>query len=182
MDLKISYKPNPLLFSTPPLSLTKQRHKLYRKRPEFRALAAANPNGSGGFSWRSLSRSLRQGSVRFWSNLGDSVKKETGFDLEEANTRVTEFAGRVRDGVKVSGSELDRFRTDVLAEFVDWNKWQHWKVKFCLALAFSFKKPFCWGLCLVFEKVWENRRLRKIQSFGLLEVFGLKVHRFFFSH
>ncbi|XP_024020237.1 ATP-dependent zinc metalloprotease FTSH 12, chloroplastic [Morus notabilis] len=127
MDLKISYKPNPLLFSTPSLSLTKQRHKLYRKRPEFRALAAANPNGSGGFSWRSLSRSLRQGSVRFWSNLGDSVKKETGFDLEEANARVTEFAGRVRDGVKVSGSELDRFRTDVLAEFVDWNKWQHWK-------------------------------------------------------
>ncbi|GMN53747.1 hypothetical protein TIFTF001_022881 [Ficus carica] len=127
MDLKLSYKPNPLLFSSSPLSLPKRRPKICRQRPVFRVLAAANPNGSDGFSWQSLSRSLKQGSVRFWSSLSESVKKETGFDLEETNNRVAEFAGRVREGAEVSGSELERFRAGVLDEFVNWNKWERWK-------------------------------------------------------
>ena len=128
MDLKLFYKPNPLLFSSSPLSLPKRRPKISRQRPVFRVLAAANPNGSDGFSWQSLSRSLKQGSVRFWSSLSESVKKETGFDLEETNNRVAEFAGRVREGAEVSGSELERFRASVLDEFVNWNKWERWKV------------------------------------------------------
>ncbi|PON74433.1 AAA-type ATPase [Parasponia andersonii] len=139
MDLTIiSYKPNPLLFSSAPLTQTipnpilfklpsNYRPRISRHKPGFRVLAAANSNGSNGFSWLSLSRALQQGSARFWSNLGESVKKETGFDLDNANVKVNEFAGRVREGVKIGGNELERFRTDILPEFVDWNKWRHWK-------------------------------------------------------
>ncbi|KAF4347100.1 hypothetical protein G4B88_025143 [Cannabis sativa] len=129
MDLTISSKPNPLLFSSlPPNPILfnlplNQRHKLSRHKLGFRVLAQANSNGSNGFSWSTLSRSLQQGSARFWSNFGEAVKKETGFDFDNANVKLTEFTGRVRDGVKVGGSELER----VLPEFVNWNKWQYWK-------------------------------------------------------
>ena len=140
MDITISsYKPNPLLFSSVPVTKafpnpilfklpSKPRPKISRQRPGFRVLAASNSNGSNGFSWLSLSRSLQQGSARFWSNLGESLKKETGFDLDNANLKVNEFAGRVRDGLKIGGNELERFRNDVWPEFVNWNKWQYWKV------------------------------------------------------
>lgn len=139
MDFTISYKPNPLLFSSVPLTQTvpnpilfklpsKHRPKISRHKAGFRVLAAANSNGSNGFSWLSLSRSLQQGSARFWSNFGESLKKETGIDLDNANVKVSEFAGRVRDGVKAGGSELERLRNDAWPEFVNWNKWQYWKV------------------------------------------------------
>ena len=131
MDVTISYKPNPLLFSSSPLSQTprlfnnhRPNTKFSRQRPAFRALAASNPSGSDGFSWRTLGRSVRQGSDRFWSKLAESVKKETGFDLEGVNAKASEFAGRVKEG-----TELERFRTGVLMEFLSWNKWELWKVK-----------------------------------------------------
>ena len=86
----IAYKPNPLLFSSAPLTHNSQtlillklpknpRSKNSHHRPNFRVLASANPNGSDGFSWLSLTRSVRYGSDRLWSKLGESGKKETGF-------------------------------------------------------------------------------------------------------
>lgn len=90
-------------------------------------MASVNSNGPDGFSWQSLTRSIRRGSERFWSDFGESVKKETGFDLKEANVTVGEFVGRVGDGLKKGGTELERFRTELLPEFVSWNRWERWK-------------------------------------------------------
>jgi len=92
----------------------------------------------------SLTRSVRRGSERFWSKLGESVKKEIGFDLEDANVKVGEFVGPVSEGVRKGGPELERFRTELVPEFVSWNRWERWKVicEFTLRL-------FCFNLCLL---------------------------------
>ncbi|KAL6196806.1 hypothetical protein ACLB2K_032419 [Fragaria x ananassa] len=128
MDLTFPHKPNPLLSSstqfTPKTLLfklpTTQRPKLSRKNSIFRVKASANPNGSDGFSWVSLTRSIRRGSEQFWSSFGDSLKKETGFDLKEVNVKVRECLGQ-------TGAELERFRTKLVPEFVSWNRLDHWK-------------------------------------------------------
>ena len=68
MELTVPYKPNPLLFSSAPLTHNSQtlillklpknpRSKNSQHRPNFCVLASANPNGSDGFSWLSLTRS-----------------------------------------------------------------------------------------------------------------------------
>ncbi|XWS10608.1 hypothetical protein CRYUN_Cryun38cG0011000 [Craigia yunnanensis] len=101
-----------------------------RRRLKIKASSSsANPSGSGsnGFSWLSLGRSLRLGSEQFWSKFGESVKKETGFDLDEANVRVGELVGRVNDGFRKGEGEFTRFRTELVPEFVSWNKWECWK-------------------------------------------------------
>ncbi|KAM1032307.1 hypothetical protein ACFX2I_035903 [Malus domestica] len=138
MDLQITFKSNPLLVSSTPFSHTsprpllfnlptKHRPKISRQKPTFRVMASVNSNGPDEFSWQSLTRSIRRGSGRFWSDFGESVKKETGFDLKEANVTVGEFVGRVGDGLKKGGTELERFRTELLPEFVSWNRWERWK-------------------------------------------------------
>ncbi|KAM2511932.1 ATP-dependent zinc metalloprotease FTSH 12, chloroplastic [Malus sylvestris] len=138
MDLQITFKSNPLLVSSTPFSHTsprpllfnlptKHRPKISRQKPTFRVMASVNSNGPDGFSWQSLTRSIRRGSERFWSDFGESVKKETGFDLKEANVTVGEFVGRIGDGLKKGGTELERFRTELLPEFVSWNRWERWK-------------------------------------------------------
>ncbi|CAN6684230.1 unnamed protein product [Malus baccata var. baccata] len=138
MDLQITCKSNPLLVSSTPFSHTsprpllfnlptKHRPKISRQKPTFRVMASVNSNGPDGFSWQSLTRSIRRGSERFWSDFGESVKKETGFDLKEANVTVGAFVGRVGDGLKKGGTELERFRTELLPEFVSWNRWERWK-------------------------------------------------------
>ncbi|XP_075645953.1 ATP-dependent zinc metalloprotease FTSH 12, chloroplastic [Castanea sativa] len=138
MKLTVPYKPNPLLFSSAPLTHNSQtlillklpknpRSKNSHHRPNFRVLASANPNGSDGFSWLRLTQSVRRGSERLWSKLGESVKKETGFDLEDANVKVGEFVGRAKEGVSKGQGELERFRTELVPEFVSWNRWERWK-------------------------------------------------------
>lgn len=59
---------------------------------------------------------------------GGLVKRETGFDLEDANSKVNEFVGPVRGAMKRGEDGLDRFRTELLPEFVNWNRWERWKV------------------------------------------------------
>lgn len=56
------------------------------------------------------------------------MKKETGFDLNEATMKVDELVDRVKDGVKKCDDELTRFRTELLPQFVEWNRWERWKV------------------------------------------------------
>ena len=56
------------------------------------------------------------------------MKKETGFDLEDANVKVGEFVGRAKEGVSKGRGELERFRTELVPEFVSWNRWERWKV------------------------------------------------------
>ncbi|KAM3684126.1 hypothetical protein ACB098_11G020700 [Castanea mollissima] len=138
MELTVPYKPNPLLVSSASLTQNSQalilfklpknpRSKNSHHRPNFRVLASANPNGSDGFSWLRLTQSVRRGSERLWSKLGESVKKETGFDLEDANVKVGELVGRAQEGVSKGRGELERFRTELVPEFVSWNQWERWK-------------------------------------------------------
>lgn len=134
MDLAIPYKPNPLLSSSKPLVKTtflqiptKHRPRISRQKPVFRVYSSANSNVPGGFSWQRLARSVLVGSERFSSKLGESVKKETGFDLNEAIMKVDELVDRFKDGVKKGDDELTRFRTELLPQFVEWNRWERWK-------------------------------------------------------
>ncbi|GAV73495.1 AAA domain-containing protein/Peptidase_M41 domain-containing protein [Cephalotus follicularis] len=136
MELIISYKQNPLLYSTtlytkpsPSLILLQLPTKLNRpnnsrQKPIFRVYSSANPNGSDGFSWPTLNRSIRLGSERCWSTFIDSVKRETGFELDGAYVKVGEFMGRVK---RKGGGELTRFRTELVSQFVNWNRWEQWK-------------------------------------------------------
>ncbi|KAK0596406.1 hypothetical protein LWI29_015379 [Acer saccharum] len=59
--------------------------------------------------------------------MGESVKKETGFDFDEANVKVSELVGRVKGELKKGESELTRFRTELVPEIVEWNRWELWK-------------------------------------------------------
>ncbi|PRQ33700.1 hypothetical protein RchiOBHm_Chr5g0060561 [Rosa chinensis] len=74
-----------------------------------------------------LARSIRRGSEQFWSNFGDSVKKETGFDLKDVNVKVGEYLGQAGEELKRGGTKLERFRTELVPEFVSWNQWERWK-------------------------------------------------------
>ncbi|KAM1150041.1 hypothetical protein ACFX2B_030262 [Malus domestica] len=69
----------PLLFNLP----TKHRPKISRQKPTFRVMASVNSNGPDGFSWQSLTRSIRRGSEWFWSDFCEPVKKETGVVVEQ---------------------------------------------------------------------------------------------------
>ena len=42
--------------------------------------------------------------------------------------KVGEFVGRAKEGVSKGWGELERFRTELVPEFVSWNWWEHWKV------------------------------------------------------
>lgn len=139
MDLIVAYRPNPLLLSVSPLTGTSQNSnhfrlttlkgsKIPRRKSNFRALASANPDGADGFSWSDVSRSFQNGSRRFWLKFGETVKKETDFDLEEANEKVAQFVGQVREEAEKSGAELEKLKTQGVPAFVSWNRWERWKV------------------------------------------------------
>lgn len=98
-----------------------------KTQPIFRVYASVNPNGSEGSPWLRLSQAIRRGSERFVEKFGESVKKETGFDLEGVNVEVKGFAGRVREVAKMGQTEFESFKTQLLPEFIDWNKWDRWK-------------------------------------------------------
>uniref|UniRef100_A0A6M2FC27 AAA+ ATPase domain-containing protein n=1 Tax=Populus davidiana TaxID=266767 RepID=A0A6M2FC27_9ROSI len=139
MNLTLPHKQNPLLHSpilltqtaqNPPILFqlpTNQRPRISRKKPIFRIHSSANANGSDGFSWSSLTRSVRLGTERFLLKLGESVKKETGFDVEGGNVKVGEFVERIKGDIKKGDAALTRFRTGLLTDFVDWNRWERWK-------------------------------------------------------
>ncbi|KAF7824391.1 ATP-dependent zinc metalloprotease FTSH 12, chloroplastic isoform X1 [Senna tora] len=181
MDLLVAYRPNPLLLSTSPFAgtsqnsnyfrlTTLQRSKIPRRKSKFRALASANPNGANGFSWSDISRSFQNGSKRFWLKFGEMVEKETGFDLEDANGKVSQFVGQVRDEVKKSGAELDRFRTEGVPAFVSWNQWERWKdikhwepkrigvfIFYIIVVAFSFR-----GIYVAIQAPYLSRQRKEL--------------------
>ncbi|KAK3010144.1 hypothetical protein RJ639_011801 [Escallonia herrerae] len=118
MELTIQCRPAPIFFSSRtggiPFNLTRPNlvlrsglslhHSNYRlsrkRRPVFRA------------------------SQGFFEKFNESVKKETGFDMADATAKVSGFVGRTRVSSK---NELDRFRTQLLPEFISWNNWDNWK-------------------------------------------------------
>nr|POE90718.1 atp-dependent zinc metalloprotease ftsh 12, chloroplastic [Quercus suber] len=42
--------------------------------------------------------------------------------LEDANVKVGEFVGRAKEGVSKGQGELEQFRTELVPEFVSWNR------------------------------------------------------------
>lgn len=59
--------------------------------------------------------------------LGESVKKETGFDVEGGNVKVGEFVESIKGDIKKGDAAFTQFRTGLLTDFVDWNRWERWK-------------------------------------------------------
>ncbi|WJX87517.1 ATP-dependent zinc metalloprotease FTSH 12, chloroplastic, variant 2 [Trifolium repens] len=126
MDLIISQTPNPFLNSSSPLTPTLQNPIFFtltpfssnRRKLKLRASSTADSNGADGSSW---SQSLERASKRFLLKFGDMVKKEIGVDLGYGVVKAGEFV----DGVKKNvGNE---FQTLSLSEFVEWNRFEHWK-------------------------------------------------------
>ncbi|XP_030523971.1 ATP-dependent zinc metalloprotease FTSH 12, chloroplastic isoform X2 [Rhodamnia argentea] len=132
MELAFLPSPNPLLSPSPspspspPLPFSLPPHSSRRRHP-FRVRASSSPGPPFGLPWQRLSRSIRRGSDRFWLNLGDAVKKETGFDVEEANAKLRELATLVKERIKLNEADVARLRSQWLPAFLDWNRWERWK-------------------------------------------------------
>lgn len=131
-----NYHTNPIPF---PISSTKTpKHKLflllrpnYRpNRPIFRVHSSADQSGSEDSPWLRLSESILRGSNTFFKKFGESVKKETGFDVDVVNSQVFGFFGRAKEVANEGQAEFNSFRTRVLPQFIEWNKWDRWKVNF----------------------------------------------------
>ncbi|KAK7257004.1 hypothetical protein RIF29_30663 [Crotalaria pallida] len=176
MDLIFQSRPYPFLISSSPLTPTSQnpifltpRHRTTAttrtRKLKFRASASAGSNGS---SWPDITESLRRGSKRFWANFGEMVKKETGFDLEGYGN--VDKVGEVVDGVKTRGDELGKFGANWVSEFVDWNRWEHWKniknwepkrigalVLYIFAVAFA-----CRGIYIAIQAPFVNRQKKEL--------------------
>ncbi|XP_024958842.1 ATP-dependent zinc metalloprotease FTSH 12, chloroplastic [Cynara cardunculus var. scolymus] len=132
MDLKIRCSPNKFYFSpcvrrgVIPLNQTHPNlfflplpryNGIKRRKSSFRVSASVNPDGSeDGSAWTRFSRSVRRTSDVLLENFGDSLKKETGVDLQDANAKLSEVVGGIQDSVL-------KART----QFWTWNEWQRWK-------------------------------------------------------
>lgn len=93
-------------------------NRIKRRKSGFRVSASVNPDGSeDGSAWSKFSRSIRRSSEVLLDKFGDSLKKETGFDLQDANARISGFVGGTQDSV-----------LKYLTQFSAWNDWQRWKV------------------------------------------------------
>ncbi|XP_021741264.1 ATP-dependent zinc metalloprotease FTSH 12, chloroplastic-like [Chenopodium quinoa] len=110
--------------SPPPLPCRRKKFKSSRPRPLFIASASGNSNG---FSWDKLSGSIRRGSDRFLTKFGESVMKETGIDSGDAQKFISQVSSRVDGAVSYFGAGFNRFRFELVPEFINWNKWGNWK-------------------------------------------------------
>ncbi|GAB2286567.1 hypothetical protein Dimus_020964 [Dionaea muscipula] len=109
--------PNPLPIS---LSNRARPRRFCRRSSICLASASGNPNGFDGFSWARVARSISRSSERLASKLREAVKDEAGIDFEDVNQRIRVVVDKL-------GSEFDRFRFELVPEFIRWNKWEYWK-------------------------------------------------------
>ncbi|XP_073303166.1 ATP-dependent zinc metalloprotease FTSH 12, chloroplastic [Primulina huaijiensis] len=127
------FKPNPLRFYPENLFLLRRisiraspyrcyRSKISRQKGIKISASSSGTNASEpeGFSWPQFSQSIGRGSQRFFQKFGESVKKETGFSIEDAKVRVNEMTDRFQ-------VQFERVNSEVLPQFIDWNKWDYWK-------------------------------------------------------
>ncbi|KAJ6808722.1 ATP-dependent zinc metalloprotease FTSH 12, chloroplastic [Iris pallida] len=120
--LSTSTPRNPLPF---PLyrsrSSSRRARSSKRAAPRAAASAPGGPgDGTGGFSWERVSRSLRRGSERVFGRFAEELKRETGLDLDGAGLEAGRLVGRGKAAV-------DRFRSETVPGFVEWNRWEYWK-------------------------------------------------------
>lgn len=66
------------------------------------------------------------------------MKKETGFDFKDAKLKVAEFSGRAVDSAKSGQILLQHFQSELFPEFLNWNKFESWKVNFLISPHFFF--------------------------------------------
>lgn len=116
------YCPNRVRF----LQLDKRQRRRPRRSISFTARSSDSPTPDWSEDWQRLSHSIRIGSQRFWFKCADSLKKETGFDIQEANGKVRQLYSSAI--VKLDEAEFTRFRTQLFPAFLEWNRWERWKV------------------------------------------------------
>lgn len=121
------WRPTPLHPAPFSASYDNYRPKVSRrKRFLISASSSSSSSEPDGFSWLRLSQSIRRGSQRFFENLGESVKKETGFDFK----LVDEYSGKARDSARELQEKMERVNSELVPQFISWNKWESWKVCF----------------------------------------------------
>ncbi|KAL3627120.1 ATP-dependent zinc metalloprotease FTSH 12, chloroplastic [Castilleja foliolosa] len=89
--------------------------------------SSSSSNGPQGFSWPHLLQNIRRGSQRFFENLGESVKNETGINLDDVKDKLEELSGEARYSARKAKDKLERVNSELLPQFVSWNKWERWK-------------------------------------------------------
>nr|XP_043629710.1 ATP-dependent zinc metalloprotease FTSH 12, chloroplastic [Erigeron canadensis] len=117
MDLKVQFRPNQFYSASctrKEVILLNKTHpnlvfvpfssykRIKGRKPKFCVYASVDPDGS----------ETGSGLTRFKKYLEDSLKKETGFDLQDASFKISEF----KDSF---------FKSRI--EFLNWNKWDSWK-------------------------------------------------------
>lgn len=138
MTVSLQCRPTPLHFSaenifpirrTILISLPHNRNyrpKLSRQTGFTISASSASSSSSGpeGFPWL---QSIRRGSQRFLENLGPSVRKELGLNLDDVTVRVADVSVRTRESARKARDTVERVRCELLPRFVNWNKWELWK-------------------------------------------------------
>ncbi|KAH6787857.1 FTSH protease 12 [Perilla frutescens var. hirtella] len=120
----VQWRPTPLHFAPFSTSSGNYRPKVSQRKRFLISASSSSSSGPEGFSWLQLSQFIRRGSQRFFENLGESVKKETGFNF---NVRIDEFSGRARNSARNVQKKLERVNSELLPQFFSWNKWESWK-------------------------------------------------------
>lgn len=120
----VQWRPTPLHFAPFSASYSNYRPTISRRKRFVISASSSSSSEPEGFSWLRLTQSIRRGSQRFFENVGESVKKETGFDLK---VPVDEFQGRARDSARKAQEKLERVNSELLPQFIRWNKWESWK-------------------------------------------------------
>ncbi|KAF6137574.1 hypothetical protein GIB67_031853 [Kingdonia uniflora] len=173
MELNLhSPPPLPSKFLTPKLFLLNPHHHSNHRRTRhsrqnsiFRVTASTNDNG---FGFDKFSESFRRGSERFLFNFGELVKRETGFDLNGVNVKVSGFVGDSRKKGEVA---FQRLRSEVIPQFVEWNDLQHWKdVKSWGPKRIGVLMLYVFVLVLSFKRMYRDYRSPRLDRQGKEEL------------
>lgn len=116
MSVTLLNNPHPLFLSPRNLLTSPNSRKSFL----ISASSGSNNNGFDRFQWEKLSLSIRRGSEKFWGKFNKSLNKEAGFDVYE---NVGGILRPVRQRIIDGKDAFEQFR----AEFLEWNRWEHWK-------------------------------------------------------
>lgn len=182
----VQWRPTPLHFAPFSASYGNCRPTISRRKRFVISASSSSSSEPDGFSWLRLAQSIRRGSQRFFENVGESVKKETGFNLK---VPVDEFQGRARDSARKAQEKLERVNSELLPQFISWNKWESWKVCFLVLqlwrwfwVMFSIAVPVFIGYLHMFQfshdRVFSGHKELGFKKIGCFTVIYSCVGRF----
>lgn len=90
------------------------------------------------------------------------MKQETGFDFKDVKVKVGEFSGRAVDSAKNGQVLLQRFQSELFPEFLNWNKFESWKVNFpisYLSYLYNFVLTLSFFPFPQDVKKWDSKRV-----------------------